>query len=390
MPNISKKPDCCGCRACEEICPHKAIKMVMDEESFYYPEVETSKCCDCHLCEKVCPLNFKDFFPADNVSSFVGTHKSQEIIYNSSSGGAFTALCEIYVDKGYSVCGVKFDEHLKVIHDFANTLKECEDFRKSKYIQSNTNHCFSEIAKRLKRGESVLFSGVSCQVAALYSFLKIKSINTEKLITVNLLCHGVPSQKMFDDYIAEEELNATEYQFRYKDKETKSEEVNSRAAHVKFSNGKECIRTKDNDAFLRGYYSRLFYRPSCAVCRFTRKERISDITIADAWNIEKIMPEYNPLWGASLILLNSEKSKKIISDLSSRMNIEEIDSSWAINSQRLFRQPTVMHKKRDEFFERWPKIGFHKAVYKCTRRTVKQNIIRIIPLNIRNFLKKFR
>ncbi len=391
MPIIENNKACCGCRACEEICPNVAISMVEDAETFIYPKINKSLCINCNLCEKVCPLNFKDFISYSDVRAYVGTCRSKEVIYESSSGGAFTAIYETLIDKGYIVYGVRYDENLKVIHDSARTLEECKSFRKSKYVQSNTNGCFEKIANDLKSGNKVLFSGVSCQCAALDSYLKTKRINSENLITVNLLCHGVPSQRMFDEYKEaeeEEEEASMFFQFRFKNKMAQESLVNSRTAYVEFKNGHHYIRTMANDAFLRGYYKRLFYRPSCAVCPFTRKERITDFTIADAWGIEKLYKEYNTLEGVSLLLLNSKKAFENLDKIQEKMELREVSVGWVWDSQGLFNSPTTMHPNRDKFFSLWKKVGFKKAVFISTKPTLRVRISRLIPAKIRKEIKK--
>ena len=367
--------------------------MVEDAETFIYPKINKILCINCNLCEKVCPLNFKDFISYSDVRAYVGTYRSKEVIYESSSGGAFTAIYETLIDKGYIVYGVRYDENLKVIHDSARTLEECKSFRKSKYVQSNTNGCFEKIASDLKSGSKVLFSGVSCQCAALDSYLKTKRINSDNLITVNLLCHGVPSQRMFDEYKkAEEEEEEEEasmfFQFRFKNKMAQESLVNSRTAYAEFKNGHHYIRTIADDAFLRGYYKRLFYRPACAVCPFTRKERITDFTIADAWGIEKIYKEYNTLEGVSLLLLNTKKAFDNFDKIQEKMELREVSAEWALNSQGLFSKPTTMHPNRDKFFNLWRKVGFKKAVFISTKPTLRVRISRLIPARIKKEIKK--
>lgn len=390
MPIIENNKACCGCRACEEICPKDAISMIEDTETFIYPTINKSLCINCNLCEKVCPLNFKDFISYSDVRAYVGTYRSKEVIYESSSGGAFTAIYETLIDKGYIVYGVRYDENLKVIHDSARTFEECKSFRKSKYVQSNTNGCFEKIASDLKSGSKVLFSGVSCQCAALDSYLKTKRIDSDNLITVNLLCHGVPSQRMFDEYKKEEEEEEASmfFQFRFKNKMAQESLVNSRTAYAEFKNGHHYIRTIADDAFLRGYYKRLFYRPACAVCPFTRKERITDFTIADAWGIEKIYKEYNTLEGVSLLLLNTKKAFDNFDKIQEKMELREVSAEWALNSQGLFSKPTTMHPNRDKFFNLRRKVGFKKAVFKVVPITLKHRIASLMPYIIKQRIKQ--
>lgn len=379
--------ECCGCGACADICPKGAISLLEDDETFRYPVIDKEKCISCGLCEKTCPLNFSSFHGYDSVKSYVGTYKSRDVIYDSSSGGAFTAIYQSFLSSKYIVYGAQYEDHLRVVHARAETEEECEKFRKSKYIQSDTLGCFKKVENDLKSGKGVLFSGVSCQCAALISYLDTKKVSKKNLITVNILCHGVPSQAMFDKYIEEEEEAALVYQFRFKNKDVERSKVNSRNAWVEFSNGHKHIRTRENDPFLRGYYSRLFYRPSCATCHFTCKERITDFTIADAWGIEKIKPEYRPIEGVSLILFNTGKAMDAFESINTVMNLEEVPLDWALESQGLFSAPTDMHKNREKFFKLLKKTSFKQAVYKCTQPLIKQRLWRLIPESIRRNLK---
>ena len=381
--------ECCGCAACVDVCPKDAISMREDQETFRYPVVDHDKCVNCGLCEKVCPLNFSDFQSCNSVDSYVGKYKSEKVVYNSSSGGAFTALYQTLIRAGYVVYGAQYFDHLKVAHGRAETEQACEKFRKSKYVQSDTEGCFQSVEHDLREGKSVCFSGVSCQCAALISYLDTRKVNRDNLVTVNTLCHGVPSQSIFDRYIEEEEKKeaARMLLFQFRNKEADRDKVDSRTASVKFSNGHRYIRTRGNDSFLRGYYFRLFYRPSCAVCHFARKERLTDITIADAWGIEKIKPEYKAGEGLSLILFNTEKSQEYLNSVESLMDLEKIPPAWALTSQDVFSTPTVMHKNRDKFFELWQKKSFRKAVFSCTPTNIKQKLWTLIPGSIRSRIR---
>jgi len=215
-----KRNECTGCAACMNICPKNCIQMVEDEEAGYiYPQIDKLSCISCHLCEKVCPIDNTDFINPSDIQSFAGIGNSEQV-FNSSSGGAFSIIAEKAIERGFIIYGVKFDDNLNVIHDRATTLADCDYFKKSKYIQSNTNSCFKRIEEDLKKGNSVLFSGVPCQCAALSNYLKIKRLSSNGLLVVSLLCSGVPSQKLFNTYKKEHEFKIGKkiisYQFKNK------------------------------------------------------------------------------------------------------------------------------------------------------------------------------
>lgn len=364
----NQKNECYGCQACVNICPTHCIEMREDERGFRYPVIDHSRCTPCNLCEKVCPHSYHSFIDKSAVKAYIGIHDSEDIVYKSSSGGAFSAIFEVLLQEGYTVFGARFTDSLEVIHDSAVSEQECEAFRKSKYIQSDLNHCYKRIRELLTNGRKVLFSGTSCQCAALYSFLAESNISTEGLCTVGILCHGVPSQYMFNIY--KTELNRksrngplVRFTFRYKSRD--DENVNSRSAELEFASGFKKIVTVNDDPFLRSYYQRLGYRPACATCEFARQDRVSDITLGDAWKIERLFPQYNPLSGVSLILSATEKGHAVISKLKG-MNLTEISAEWALNSQRVMNHPTMIHKKTELYYRLLPKLGFRTAVFRVT------------------------
>ena len=370
MEKIDKGNLCVGCRACYEICPKQAIQIIEDEDGFAYPIIDEKKCIKCGLCEKTCPLNFNNFKSAKDVKSYIGVSNDLENLMESSSGGAFYSICEVLIEENYTIYGVEFDENFQVIHNYTKSLEHCKKFRKSKYIISNTNGCFSKIVNQLKNDEKVLFSGSPCQVAALYLFLKSKNINYEdKLITCNVLCHGAGSQKLFDIYLKElQKKNKSQIvKYNFKSKKCTNGKYNSRSVDVLFSNNKEKHLEFGQDPFLNAYYTRLFYRESCSKCRFTTNDRASDITLGDAWGIDKIMPNYNPLKGVSLILANTKKGEEVVEKIAKKLNLEKIDSNWALKSQGILNnKPTTLHKNRRLFLKLYKRIGFYKAVNICT------------------------
>lgn len=381
----NNKENCCGCLVCADICPKACITFKTDSEGFIYPCIDREVCINCHLCEKVCPvLEGTTEFNDSKDEVLVGTYDADEVIYNSSSGGAFTAIYEEFIKNGYIVYGVMFDGNLKVKHGFAITLGECEKFRKSKYVQSDPDHCYVKIYDQLKNGEKVLFSGTPCQCAALNNYLALKKADTTSLVVIDLLCHGVPCQDLFDRYIAElEEKEGTKvasYQFR--NKVPVNDIVNSRTAKISFSNGNVSIINMKKDPFLKGYYHRLFYRPSCGKCVFTKTSRPSDITIGDAWGVSKIYAQFTSTTGTSAIIVNTEKGNAIANNLENRMILKETSLDWLVKNNSVLKKPTVFHKNRNKFFKLLKNCSFEKAVNK----TVKTTLIRRVAQKVKKMV----
>lgn len=363
--NSGHKSECYGCKACIEVCPKNCISVSEDNEHFSYPVVDNRECINCHLCEKACPYGKQIFNNKDSCEVWVGRHISNDVIFNSSSGGAYTAIYKTLLSENYIFYGVRWDEGFKVIHDSAQTEEECEKFRKSKYVLSDTNHVFAKIEENLLENEKVCFSGTPCQCAALISFLNTKKVSMDSLTVVDIICHGAPNQYVFDRYIEEKigrQENYQGYSFRFKNKIPYCGKINSRSAEIKSAQGESLILDATNDSFLKGYYGRLFYRPSCGICAFARPERVSDITIGDAWHIEKSFPEWNSLEGVSLMLLNTQKGKDLFEKFRSFMDVKQMSIEWAVKTNAQLSEPTHMHRGRKKFFRKIDSGGFKDSV----------------------------
>jgi len=321
---------CFGCRACEETCPKKCISMIEDDEKFLYPFIDEKLCVNCKKCDEVCPLNYTEvLLPEKNTAlSYVAVHKNDNVIHKSSSGGAFSAIVECAYDENTIIFGATFNE-LKVIHDFAENLEDAKKFRKSKYIQSNTNGCFTKVKKFLNEGKNVVG----------YEFRNKKMIKGK---------------------------------------------YNSRSAEIKYDDSSSDLIGISDDPFLYAYYTRLNYRPACASCKYANILRVSDITLGDAWGIEKLYSELDALKGVSLILFNSEKGKGLIDKVKDKVELFSVDLKWAELSNEQLHKPTDFHKKRDKFFKY---IKHGKTFYKSVR-VVKPSLFKIILFKIYTYVKK--
>lgn len=201
MVNIYEKENCCGCTACESVCGHGAIRLVSDSEGFKYPVSDPAKCVECGLCETACPVIQRDSHKSDGEpSQIMGVYnRNAETVAKSSSGGMFQLIAEKYLASGGLVYGVAYDNEMKVRHMPGTESSDLDRFRGSKYVQSDLDGVFVQIRKHLCQGRKVLFVGTPCQVEGLTLFLKK---DYDNLLTVDLVCHGVPSPKLFSDYIA--------------------------------------------------------------------------------------------------------------------------------------------------------------------------------------------
>lgn len=373
----NNKTECCGCKACEAICPSSCITFSEDEESFVYPVRDLIQCTECHLCERVCP-NSAAVDRHKPRQSKVAVHKSNEAIDNSSSGGAFTAICENLLPLNYKIYGAKLDAHLNCIFDDSDHSNGYEVFRKSKYFQSDTNGVYQKILNDLKKSRKVLFSGLPCQNAALVLYLKNKRISTDNIILIDILCHGVASQAMFDSYINEisEAYGKTVQAVIFRNKKPINGQIDSRSIEVVFNDDSSKVLGIADCSYLLGYHTRLFYRQSCYKCPFADTKRVGDVTLADAWGIEDRYPEWDSRSGVSMIFANTSKGEKLLESIStSNMESKDIELAWAISRNDTLRGATEMHPKRNKFFKSWKKQGFSMAVKKYAIPSLYHRII---------------
>lgn len=311
-----RKEECCGCAACVNVCTHKAIDMVPDEEGFFYP-LKNDKCTQCGLCDMVCPYNpinieqeekkqalIANYFP----KAFAAYGKEDRI--GSSSGGIFYTLSKHIISKNGSVYGAAFDKDFQLRHTVANTIEELQPLRGSKYLQSSIGDIFRDIRKKLVSGEYVMFVGTPCQVAGLKSYLRK---DFETLLTADLICHGTPSQWMFDQhktYI--EKANKGKlisYHFR-NEAEWGGSEI---ADFANRENGKKWQvkqPTYELSPYLFSFMYAFDYRLSCYECPFAKVPRQGDITLGDYWGIQKYFPEMDASKGISAILVNTPQGLK--------------------------------------------------------------------------------
>ena len=319
--------DCCGCMACIDSCPTNAIQIVKGEDSYLYPYIDNDKCIDCKTCELVCP-NQKDSLFVEPIDCFSGRIKDNDAFQRSSSGGAFEAIIKAILKnmrKKVFVAGAIWTEDFKVIHKLVE-IKKIEDiypFCKSKYVQSNPKGVYNEV-KRVIDDENnlVVFSGTPCQVLALRKSIQKK---VDNLITIDLICHGCPSQEFFDNYKNElESKNGSKLvDYKFKNKEILDNgTLYTRSSYYLLGNGDSYKVTRHNDPFLKKFYlNEYLARPSCTNCFFKQSKRVGDVTIGDAWGIEKRYPGVSGIHGVSAIVFNSDIVLKLRESIVDQMTV---------------------------------------------------------------------
>ena len=375
---IIQKNKCTGCQACRQICPKDAITMIEDEEGFLYPEKNQKKCTECGLCTKICPIindiKIEDRIEKQEVQAV--SHKNKDIIIKSSSGGAFTSIVQAFCDKDYVIFGAKYGDRFEVIHSYIEDKTDIDIFRKSKYVQSNIKDTYREAKRLLNENKKVLFSGTPCQIAGLRKYL---NKDYQNLFCVDLVCHGVPSQKVFNKYIycVEKKYKDKIRKISFREK-TFKKKWNSRNILIEFEKNKKIIENSEKNYFLKGFHNKLFYRPSCKECKFANPKRYSDITIADCWGIEELYPDLDVHRGQSLMVINTEKGKKLLNEINKSQEVRELTLEFAIKSNAQFREPTKFNKNRELFFQNFENTRFDKLINKCVKTNYKTKIRKFI------------
>lgn len=350
MIEIISKDKCSGCHACFNICPKNCIQMIPDEEGFLYPHVDKGQCIKCGLCENICPIIHK-LQTNDSVTTnaIAAINLNEDIRLRSSSGGIFTLIAEEVLNQGGVVFGAAFTEDFKAVHHIrVNNSGNLKKLRGSKYVQSNINDTYKQAKNFLDTGFKVLFTGTPCQIAGLYSYLQKDYKN---LYTQDIICHGVPSPMLWEKYVEERETkSASKTQqifFRYKKYGWKIFSV-----LFKFSNNKSYVKTLREDSFMRLFLSNTCLRPSCYNCSFKSIHRPADITLADFWGIQNVLPEMDDDKGTSMILIHSEKGKQLISNINNYIKSKDISIDIVEKYNPSVIKSVDYNKNREEFFSK--------------------------------------
>ena len=355
MIQIHNPADCCGCSACASICGHDAITMQPDALGFLYPTVDAAKCVACGLCEKVCAFK-DDYDKSSNLSlpiAYGARHKDMNEVATSRSGAAFIAMSDHVLEQGGVVYGAGYTDHFRVVHKRAFTKEQRNEFKGSKYVQSDMGQIFRSVKKDLRDGLVVLFSGTPCQTAGLHSYVGEKL--RERLFLVDIVCHGVPSPYIWRDYIAylEQEKGDKITYVDFREKEQMGWRAHKEAFKYDCSQENKDIRS----SYTYLFYKHIMFRHSCKACKYTNLQRPSDVTIADFWGWEKTDPTVNSDdRGLSLVLCNTEKGVHLFSAVESQMDIFSAKLENCMQPNLM--HPSTMHAQRDQFEQDYSTKGF--------------------------------
>ena len=344
MENVYlNKDSCCGCSACMSICPTKSITMKADDKGFLYPQVNHDTCIKCGVCRNVC--DFRKFEPTNlSPKAYAIKHRDENEVKTSRSGAVFMAMCNWILSKDGYVFGCELEDKKTIVHKVYNTKLGIKKFKGSKYVQSNPLDTFRECAELLMNGNWVLYSGTGCQVHGLLSFLEFKRIDTAKLVSCDLVCHGAPSPKVWELYIDEFERrnNKVVNQVDFRDKNKKGWKAHFET--LKFTDATS-ITTKK---WTNNFYAHTLFRESCYNCKYTTPNRKTDFTIADCWGIEKVAPEFDDNKGVSLLLVRTCKANDIFEEIKELLRYKEIPLDCVMQPQ--LRHPAEKGAEYDKFW----------------------------------------
>lgn len=407
MIHITDKSSCCGCNACGDVCPKQAISFVTDVEGFWYPEVNTQKCIECGLCDKVCPfINSNN--PKEPLAVYAAKNPVEEERRNSSSGGIFWMLVKQVLDEKGVVFGAAFDTNWMVCHSSAESLEDAKIFMGSKYVQSRVCGTYNKVREELKNGKKVLFTGTACQVAALKNFLKR---DYDNLITVDVVCHGVPSPGVWKEYLKSllrpEGAVAGENTVLMSLKEVPSIEgisfrdkqngwrkfgflvrysADQREAEKFGFSSVKTLETREpfsSNVFMQGFLRNLYLRPSCYKCRLKSGRCNSDISLGDFWGVWNELPDMDDDRGVSLVMVNSTKGEYYLSKINPI--ITQIEYEQGLKYNPCITESVENTKWRDIFWKDFLNSNDFNAVSR-TLKKMQPTIIKRILNRIKGYI----
>lgn len=405
MIDIKKKEDCVGCNACVQRCPKSCISMIEDEQGFLYPKVDLNKCIDCHLCEKACPVINQEE-SRKPLHTYAAKNNNAEVQETSSSGGVFFALVEYVIkEKQGVVFGARFNDKWEVVHDYAETIKDAEAFKGSKYVQSRIDDNFKKAEDFLKSGRTVLFSGTPCQIAGLRLFLRKDYEN--QLICVDIICHGVPSPMVWRDYLKylsslydADFGNIPDFQTAKNLKSNSITGITFRDKHISWENygfsvQSVCQTNQNSDLvqirncneenellyeshnsniYMQGFLKDLYLRPSCYACPAKCGKSNADITLGDFWGIKNVLKDFYMRNGVSLVCINTTKGESLFFSAIKEYSTVNFDDCLKYNPALII--SSSIPKQYHKFWDLYPQKGI--GCIKSIVRKSKPGLIRKI------------
>lgn len=376
MEQVLEKSKCTGCTACMNICPKGAITMQEDNTGFKYPVIDQEKCINCGLCKKTCPvLNTKENKSINEC--YVGYNKDEEVRLNSSSGGIFSLIANYILDQKGIVIGAAFNKENELKHIAIEKNKDLKKLMGSKYLQSDLENIFKYVKENIKN-KKILFVGTPCQIGGLKAYIKSDYNN---LICIDIVCHGVPSPKLFRKYIDElEQENGKLLNYNFRDNSTGWDTYSNTAT---FKN-KEIKEDRKDNKYMKLFLSDIALRQSCFNCNFKLGNKYSDITLGDFWGIKNYYPEMYNKSGVSAIIINTELGKEIFNNINKNIEYKECKLEEIVSGNPSLKVSGKEPKNREEFFKELN----NQSISNLTKKYQKKvSLINKIKRKIKSLIK---
>lgn len=373
MINITDKVNCCGCSACANACPKNCITMTEDSEGFLYPVVDRALCINCGLCERVCPIINVQTEISKPQTAYLIQNSNEQVLKESTSGGAFTAFAQTVIENGGVVFGAALDDKLEVRHICVDRGEDLYKFRNSKYVQSVLGDCFKQAKTFLDSGRQVLFSGTPCQIEGLKSFLRK---DYDNLYTVDVVCRACPSPMIWRKY---KDFRSDNNEFtgaKFRDKADYGYDY----SQISLTDGKKRQHYGvESDPYLRAFFNEFSDRPSCYSCAFKKRYRVSDVTIWDCFDVYKFDKGFDDNRGVTRALVHSSKGEYLIEQAKNRCKVKQIDAEKAVDGVREMVKSVPLNPNRTQFFADaavMDSTGFFKKWFPDTFKVKAERFIR--------------
>lgn len=356
---ICETDNCVGCFACVNVCPNHCISMESDREGFKYPFINESLCMHCNKCRKVCSgLGYSKTHTRGNVPDTYGAkNKDDAIRLRSSSGGIFYLFAKKIFDLGGVVVGASFDREYKVVHTIISDVNDIGKIMGSKYLQSECGTIYHSVRKYLQNGKIVLFTGTPCQIAALKKYLDKEY---DSLICLDIVCHGVPSPKVWERYLDFLSLNSEKIKsVSFRDKDTGWKNYNIK---ITGEIGNVVSEINHTNVYMRGFVNDLYLRKSCYDCQYKGEASMADVTLGDFWGIHKLDKEFDDDKGVSLIMIRTYKGEEVFHSIKDEIILKRFSYDDAAVYNPSVRYSSGHMNRRDKFFAFWEHEDFDKLV----------------------------
>lgn len=378
MSKLASLQQCTGCSACSSICPQACISMVMNKEGFRYPVIDRSRCKECGMCEKICPVLSRDHTTKDSPLQVWGVKAlDDDLRAVSSSGGIFSLLADTILrsgEVGY-VFGAAYAENFRSVdHIMISSPEEVQQLRGSKYLQSDMCGVFQSVREKLNTGAWVLFTGTPCQIKGLKAYLQREYDN---LLTVEIICHGVPSLKLWQKYVdfLEEKRDGAIEAVNFRDKRYGWKMYGLK---VEFRGKGAYCRSHIRDRYMQLFLQNLSLRPACYRCVSKENGSEADLTIGDFWGVRRIRPELNDDRGVSIVFVNSDKGSRAFHEIKEKVRCAPVEYEKVVALNTAASQSVKEPALRGAFFRDMERLSFTKLAGKYVKPAPLKDHVRLL------------